>query len=84
MVTQPFKYTIWRCNAAIDDRGYSAGILWFICLDKAQGYHQIGVERDDCEKLAFFEPGELKYTFKVLPFIPTNAPPLYTEMMYKF
>ena len=39
MVTQPFEYPIGRYNAAIEDLGDSAGILWLICLDKVQGYH---------------------------------------------
>jgi len=78
MVTQPFEYPIGRCDAAIEDLGYSAGILCFICLEKAQGYHQIGVRTCDRQKLAFSGPEGLKWTFKVLPFGPTNAPPFYT------
>ena len=84
MVTQPFEYPIGRCDAAIEDLGDSAGTLYFICLDKAQGYHQIGVKRGDQEKLAFFEPDALKWTFTILPFGPTNTPPFYTAMIRQF
>ena len=38
-VTNPFEYPIGQCNSAIEDLGDASGILFFICLDKAQGYH---------------------------------------------
>ena len=69
-----------RCSY-IEDLGDSGGMLWFICLGKAQGYHQIGVRKCDRQKLALFGPEGLKWTFKVLPFGPTNAPPFYTAMI---
>ena len=84
MVTQPFEYPIGRCDAAIEDLGYSAGILCFICLEKAQGYHQIGVRACDLQKLAFSGHEGLKWTFKVLPFGPQNSPPFYTAMIRQF
>ena len=59
-------------------------MLWFICLDKDQGYHQIGGRKCDCQKLAFFGPEGLKWTFKVLLFGPTNAPPFYAAMIRNF
>jgi hypothetical protein len=59
------------------------GRLWFISLDARQGYHQIRVRLADREKLAFFAPDGKKYTFKVMPFGPTNAPGIYTAMMRK-
>ena len=49
-ITKPFEYPIGRCDAAIEDLGDSAGTLYFICLDKAQGYHQIGVNKCDRQK----------------------------------
>ena len=49
-----------------------------ISLDAAQGYHQIKVRDQDQEKLAFFAPDGWKYTYKVMPFGPTNAPTFYT------
>ena len=73
MVTQPFEYPIGWCDAAIEGLGDSASTLWCICLDKAQGYHRVGVKCSDCQNLAFFGPDSLKYAFKVLPFGPTKA-----------
>ena len=35
----------------------------------------------DREKLAFFGPDGYKYTFKIMPFRPTNAPGFYSPMM---
>jgi len=81
MVTQLFEYPIGRYDGAIEDLGDSAGILWLICLDKAQGCHQIEVRKCDCQKLAFFGPEGLKWTFKVLSLGPTNVPPFYTAMI---
>ena len=84
MVTQPFDYPIGQCDATIEDLGKFSGGLWFIYLDQTQWYHQIGVTRSDHEKLEFFELDSLKYTFKVLPFGPTDAPPFYTAIICQF
>jgi hypothetical protein len=82
-VTLAFEYPIPRCDDAIDDFGDGFGRLWFISLDARQGYHQIRVRLLDQEKLAFFGPDGKKYTFKVMPFGPMNAPAVYTAMMRK-
>jgi hypothetical protein len=68
----PFAFPIPRCDDAIDDFGDGVGRLWFISLDARQGYHQIRVRLADREKLAFFAPDGKKYTFKVMPFGPTD------------
>ena len=84
-VTKPFTYPIPRCDNAISSLGpvvYGDDIL-FISLDAKQGYHQILVKPSDREKLAFFAPNGMKYTFKVMPFGPTNAPSFYTCMMHQ-
>lgn len=84
-VTKPFTYPIPRCDNAISSLGpivYGDDIL-FISLDAKQGYHQILVKQSDREKLAFFAPNGVKYTFKVMPFGPTNAPSFYTCMMHQ-
>ena len=83
-VTLPFEYHIPRCNDAIDDFGDSAGHLFFISLDNKTGYHQILVRLIGQDKLAFFAPDRNKYTFKVMPFGPRNAPAYYTAMMNCF
>ena len=58
--------------------------IWIISLDARQGYHQISVQEEDREKLAFFAPDDRKYTFNVLNFGPTNVLPFYTAMMNDF
>ena len=80
-ITLPFEYPIPRCDDAIDDFGEGHGRLYFISLDARSGYHQISVHPADRCKLAFFGPDGKKYTFKVMPFGPRNAPPVYTAMM---
>ena len=77
-ITNPFEYPISRCDIVIEDLGDGSGVLYFICLDAAQGYHQIRVRACDMEKLAFFAPNGKKYTFTVMPFGPRNAPTFYT------
>ena len=83
-ITRPFQYPIGRCDDAIENLGDGAGMLFFISLDCAQGYHQIRVWRGDQDKLAFFAPDGKKYTYTVLPFGPVNAPPFYTAMIRRF
>lgn len=76
-VTNPFEFPIGRCDAAIEDVGDGSGKIYFISLDAAQGYHQIKVRHADKHKLAFFAPDNKKYTYKVMPFGPRNAPTYY-------
>ena len=80
-ITKPFQFPIPRCDDAITILSWGAGEIWVISLDARQGYHQVAVRKMDREKLAFFAPDDLKYCFNVMPFGPTNAPPLYTVIM---
>ena len=77
-ITNPFEYPISRCDIVIEDLGDGNGIIYFICLDAAQGYHQVRVRKCDMDKLAFFAPDGKKYTYSVMPFGPRNAPTFYT------
>ena len=52
-VTNPFEYPISRCDIVIEDLGDGSRIIYFICLDAAQGYHQVWVRPCDMDKLAF-------------------------------
>ena len=84
-ITKPFTYPIPRCDNAVSSLGiigFGDKIL-FISLDAKQGYHQIRVKTSDKEKLAFFAPDGVKYTYTVMPFGPTNAPAYYTYMMHQ-
>ena len=83
-VTKPFEYPIPRCDDAVTIVMVGSTVMWIITVDARQGYHQVAVRRIDREKLAFFAPDHKKYTFKVMPFGPTNAPPFYTAMMGDF
>ncbi len=84
-ITEPFEFPIPRCDAAVTILPIPGGKhVFFISLDAKQGYHQVVVRKCDREKLAFFAPNDKKYTFKVMPFGPTNAPPFYTCMMRDF
>ena len=69
------------CDDAIAIIDTGSQFIWIISLDARQGYHQVRVRRIDREKLAFFSPCGLKFTFKVMPFGPTNAPAFYSAMM---
>ena len=84
-VTKPFTFPIPRCDNAIASiiSTVFGDNIYFITLDAKQGYHQISVKPTDREKLAFFAPNGVKYTFKVLPFGPTNAPTFYTCMTHE-
>ena len=83
-VTAPFQYPIGRCDDAIEHLGDGAGVLLFISIDCAQGYHQIKVWWKDQDKLAFFAPDGKKYTYTVMPFVPVNAPSFYTAIVRRF
>ena len=83
-VTKPFTYPIPRCDDAIGSLNIGAGKIYIITVDARQGYHQVAVRSADKEKLAFFAPNGKKYTYKVMPFGPMNAPAFYTYMMQKF
>ncbi len=84
-ITEPFEYPIPRCDNAVESLGIPGGKpLLFLALDAKQGYHQILVRKCDRKKLAFFAPDNKKYTYRVMPFGPTNAPPFYTCMMTDF
>ena len=77
-ITRPFQYSIGRCDDAIDDVGDGTGYIYYIDVDSASGYNQVSVRKIDREKLAFFSPDNEKYTWKVMPFGPRNAPPFFT------
>ena len=80
-ITLPFAYPIPRCDDAISDFGAGCVLIYFLSLDARSGFHQIKVAKTSQEKLAFMAPDYQKYTYNVLPFGPTNGPPVYTAMM---
>jgi hypothetical protein len=83
-ITKPFEYPIPRCDDAITILIVGGDEIYIITVDARQGYHQVAVRKLDQEKLAFFAPDGKKYTWKVMPFGPMNAPAFYTAMMGAF
>ena len=64
----------------MDNFGDSMGRLWMISVDMRTGYHQVGVKKEDQEKLGFMAPNHEKYCYTVMPFGPVNAPSVYVAM----
>jgi hypothetical protein len=50
--------------------------------DAPQDYHQIGVERNSQEKLAFANPDATKWTYNVMPFGPVNGPATFIAFIH--
>jgi hypothetical protein len=50
--------------------------------DAPQGYHQIGVECESQEKLAFAGPDATKWTYNVMPFGPVNGPAMFIAFIH--
>ena len=80
-LTLPFKMPILSCTEAIEDLGPHDGCLYFITLDAGSGFHQMAVADDTMDKLAFFGPSHMKYTWRVMPFVPVNAPTFYITLV---
>ena len=80
VITKPYEFLIPRCDDAIAIIDTGSQCTWIISLDARQGYHQITIRKIDWEKLTFFSPDGWKYTFKVMPFGPTNAPAFHSAM----
>ena len=72
-LTLPFRMPIPTYAEAIENLDPRHGRLFFITLDARSGFHQIAVADDTMDKLAFFGPGHMKYTWRVMPFGPINA-----------
>ena len=83
-VVKPFKYPIPCCDNFIKIIGIGASNIYIVTVDANQGYHQISVYYLYRYKLAFFEPNNRKYTFKVVPFGTMNDPGFYTCIMQYF
>ena len=79
-VTRPVAYPIPRCESAIH-LTFSDG-RWMWMWDAPQGYHQIGVERESQEKLAFAGPDAMKWTYNVMPFGPVNGPATFIALIH--
>jgi hypothetical protein len=70
--TRIIAYPIPRCNSAINEE-FGLGVLYWL-FDAPMGYHQLAVALASQEKLAFQGPDAIKWTYRVMPFGPTNGP----------
>ena len=79
-ITRPVAYPIPRCDSAVH-LTFSNG-RWMWMWDAPQGYHQIGVEEESQEKLAFAGPDATKWTYNVMPFGPVNGPATFIAFIH--
>jgi hypothetical protein len=79
-VTRPVAYPIPLCDSAVH-LTFSDG-RWMWMWDAPQGYHQIGVEAESQDKLAFAGPDATKWTYNVMPFGPVNGPATFIAFIH--
>ena len=72
LVTYIIAYPVPRCDSAVFVEIGNG--LWLWLFDAPSGYHQLAVALESQEKLAFQGPNEIKWTYMVMPFGPTNRP----------
>ena len=78
-LTRKNSYPMPRVDDLLDQL---RGARLFSAIDLMQGYYQIRIKPEDCEKTAFRTPQGL-YEFKVLPFGLANAPAVFQTLMNK-
>ena len=79
-VTHIIAYPIPRCDSAVFVEFGNGKFLRL--FDAPSGYHQLAVENESQEKLAFQGPDAIKWTYPVMPFGPTNWPATFINMIY--
>ena len=79
-ITQIIAYPIPRCDSAIN-KEFGLGILYWL-LDAPMGYHQLAVALASQEKLAFQGPNAIKWTYRGMPFGPTNGPATFIQFIH--
>jgi hypothetical protein len=79
-VTRVIAYPIPRCDAAVSEEFGTWQWMWL--FDAPSGYHQLAVALASQEKLAFQGPDAIKWTYKVMPFGPTNGPATFINFIY--
>ena len=78
-VTRTIAYPILRCDSAINEE-FGMGVLYWL-FDAPMGYHQLSVAPASQEKLAFQGPDAIKWTYRVMPFGPTNSPATFINFI---
>ena len=79
-VTRVITYPMPRCNNATGMQFGDAAWHWL--LDCPQGYHQVSVNEESREKLAFAGPGTIKWRYCVMPFGPVNGPSIFIRLIH--
>jgi hypothetical protein len=79
-VTRIIAYPIPCCDSAINEE-FGMGILYWL-FDAPMGYHQLAVAHTSQEKLAFQGPDDIKWTYTMMPFVPTNGPATFINFIH--
>jgi hypothetical protein len=79
-VTKIIAYPIPRCNSAVY-LTFSGG-LWLWLFDAPLGYHQIRVNAESQQKLAFAGLDATKWVYTVMPFDPVNRPSTFIVFIH--
>jgi hypothetical protein len=79
-VTRLIAYPIPRCGSAIYNK-FGQG-RWRWMFDAPMGYHQLAVALASQEKLAFQGVNAIKWTYRVMPFGPTNGPATFITFIH--
>ncbi len=79
-ITRIIAYPIPRCDSAINDE-FGLGVLYWL-FDAPMGYHQLAIALASQEKLAFQGPDAIKWTYRVMPFGPTNGPATFINFIH--
>jgi hypothetical protein len=78
-VTCLVAYSIPCCNMAVEG---AFGGSWIWPYNALMGYHWISASEETQEKIAFQEPDAIKWTYKVMPFGPTNGPAIFLTIIH--
>jgi hypothetical protein len=79
-ITRIIAYPIPWCNLAINEE-FGLGVLYWL-FDAPMGYHQLAITLANQEKLAFQGPDAIKWTYRVMPFGPTNGPATFMNFIH--
>ena len=69
-VARLIAYPISCCDDAVENAFKG---LWMWLYNAIMGYHQLAVPHECQEKLAFYGPNAIKWTYTIMHFGPTNA-----------
>ena len=79
-ISQIIAYPIPRCDSAINEE-FGLGILYWL-FDAPMGYHQLAIALASQERLAFQCLDAIKWTYRVMPFGPTNGPVTFIQFIH--